>query len=159
MVVVVVMIRVSYAVPAWLSDRARKAFQLANQEAHRLRHRAIGTEHLLLGLAKEGISPGAWALRFSGFGLAWLRSQVVRCHPRGGDEEVLPGALPYATDLTTYIERLTAGKAKSAALATPQQLLAKLIRDPDSRVGKILRRRWISWCLLRWLLRRVQPIM
>jgi ATP-dependent Clp protease ATP-binding subunit ClpC len=148
------MIRVSYALPAWLSDRARKAFQLANQEAQRLHHRAIGTDHLLLGLAKEGISPGAWALRFSGFDLTWLRSQVECCHPRGRDDEVLPGVLPYATDLTAYVERLMTGTAESAASVTPQQLLAKLIREPGSRVREILERRWISWCLLRWLLRR-----
>ena len=149
------MIRVSYNLPDWLSDRSRKAFQLANQEAHRLHHRALGTEHLLLGLSKEGISPGAWALRFSGFDLAWLRSQVERCHPRGDDVAVLPGALPYASDLTAYVERISGSTAESAQSVTPQQLLAKLIREPDSRVGYILKRRWISWWLLRWLLRGV----
>jgi ATP-dependent Clp protease ATP-binding subunit ClpA len=36
------------------SDRARKVLQLANQEAQRLNHPYIGTEHILLGLVKEG---------------------------------------------------------------------------------------------------------
>ena len=36
------------------TDRARKVMQLANQEAQRFNHEYIGTEHLLLGLIKEG---------------------------------------------------------------------------------------------------------
>ncbi len=36
------------------TDRARKVMQLANQEAQRLDHKYIGTEHILLGLIQEG---------------------------------------------------------------------------------------------------------
>src|SRR5262245_10501728 len=36
------------------TDRARKVMQLANQEAQRFNHEYIGTEHVLLGLVKEG---------------------------------------------------------------------------------------------------------
>ena len=36
------------------TDRARKVMLMANQEAQRLNHEYIGTEHLLLGLIKEG---------------------------------------------------------------------------------------------------------
>ena len=36
------------------TDRARKVMQLANQEAQRFNHEYIGTEHVLLGLIKEG---------------------------------------------------------------------------------------------------------
>ena len=39
---------------ARFTDRARKVMQLANQEAQRLQHDYIGTEHILLGLLKEG---------------------------------------------------------------------------------------------------------
>ena len=38
------------------TDRARKVMQLANKEAIRFNHEYIGTEHILLGLAKEGTS-------------------------------------------------------------------------------------------------------
>ena len=37
------------------TDRARKVMQLANQEAQRFNHEYIGTEHILLGLVKEGL--------------------------------------------------------------------------------------------------------
>ncbi len=141
--------------PAWLSARARKAFQLANQEAHRLGHRAVGIEHLFLGLAKEGTSPGARALRFSGFTLAWLRGQVEEVCPPGSDDEVLPGSLPYTRELTAFVERTGAGLAGRRAVVEPQHLLAGLVRGPGGRVGRILRRRWLSWLLLRWWLRGV----
>ena len=39
------------------TDRARKVMQLANQEAQRFNHEYIGTEHILLGLVKEGSVP------------------------------------------------------------------------------------------------------
>ena len=37
-----------------LSERARNVLQLADDEAHRLGHEWVGTEHLLLGLVAEG---------------------------------------------------------------------------------------------------------
>ena len=41
------------------TDRARKVMQLANQAAQRLNHEYIGTEHILLGLVKDGSGVGA----------------------------------------------------------------------------------------------------
>ena len=44
------------------TDRARKTMSLARMEAQRLSHEAIGTEHILLGLLKEGSGVAARAL-------------------------------------------------------------------------------------------------
>jgi ATP-binding cassette subfamily B protein len=44
------------------TDRARKVMQLANQEAQRFNHEYIGTEHILLGLIREGSGVAARAL-------------------------------------------------------------------------------------------------
>ena len=49
------------------TDRARKVMQLANQEAQRFNHEYIGTEHVLLGLIKEALSP---KLRETAYALA-----------------------------------------------------------------------------------------
>jgi ATP-dependent Clp protease ATP-binding subunit ClpA len=43
------------------TDRARKVMQLANQEAQRFNHEYIGTEHILLGLTREGLLDQACA--------------------------------------------------------------------------------------------------
>ena len=48
-----------------LTDRARKVMALANQEAQRFNHEYIGTEHILLGLVKEGSGVGANVLEAS----------------------------------------------------------------------------------------------
>ena len=45
------------------TDRARKVMQLANQEAQRFNHEYIGTEHILLGLVKEGSGVAANVLK------------------------------------------------------------------------------------------------
>ena len=45
------------------TDRARKVMQLANQEAQRFNHEYIGTEHILLGLVRDGAGVGAHVLR------------------------------------------------------------------------------------------------
>ena len=45
------------------TDRSRKVMQLAQQEAQRLNHEYIGTEHILMGLLKEGSGVAANVLR------------------------------------------------------------------------------------------------
>ena len=45
-------------------ERARKVLTLAQEEAQRFNHNYIGTEHLLLGLVREGdgVAVGLWAV-------------------------------------------------------------------------------------------------
>jgi ATP-dependent Clp protease ATP-binding subunit ClpC len=45
------------------TDRARKVMAIANQEVQRFNHEYIGTEHILLGLIKEGSGTGAVVLK------------------------------------------------------------------------------------------------
>jgi ATP-dependent Clp protease ATP-binding subunit ClpC len=59
-----------------LTLRAQKSLQLANQEAHRLNHHILGTEHLLLGLAKEGVGLASILLKGTGCCLGHLRCEV-----------------------------------------------------------------------------------
>ena len=138
-----------------LSGRARKAFQLAHQEAQRLNHPAVGTEHLLLGLAKESASPAAAALGRVGFDLRWLREQVERLRPAGPSDRVLPAALPYTAGLESLVEgALAAGEACEVLPLTPEYLLAALLEEPGEPARSILRQRRLSlWCLRRQLRR------
>jgi len=59
------------------TDRARRAVQLAQEEARLLRHDYVGTEHLLLGLLYEGEGVAAKALESMGVSRADVRAQVV----------------------------------------------------------------------------------
>ncbi len=58
------------------TDRARKVMQLANQEAERFHHEYIGTEHMLLGLIREGTGVGATVLRNLGVDLQHIVLEV-----------------------------------------------------------------------------------
>src|SRR5207249_1338354 len=60
------------------TDRARRAIILAQEEAKRLRHNAVGTEHILLGLIREGEGVAARVLETAGAGLERTRAEVVR---------------------------------------------------------------------------------
>ncbi|HEX7743977.1 MAG TPA: Clp protease N-terminal domain-containing protein [Micromonosporaceae bacterium] len=58
------------------SDRAKKVLELSLREALRLKHTYIGTEHLLLGLIREGNGLGALVLTEAGLDLPDLRHRV-----------------------------------------------------------------------------------
>ena len=60
-----------------LTDRSRKVMQMASQEAQRLGHEYVGTEHVLIALAKEGSGVAANAIRLH-IDLGMLRVEVER---------------------------------------------------------------------------------
>src|SRR5262249_43925343 len=60
-----------------LTPRAKKVIELAVDEARRLNHQYIGTEHLLLGLVREGEGIAAGVLESLGVSLDRVRAQVI----------------------------------------------------------------------------------
>ena len=75
------------------TDRARKVMALANQEAHRLNHEAVGPEHLLLGLVKEGSGVGANVLKNLDADLRKVRIEVEK-RVRAGAQPAAESRLP-----------------------------------------------------------------
>src|SRR5579864_6569797 len=61
-----------------LTPRAKKVIELAVDEARRLGHRYIGTEHLLLGLIREGEGIAAGVLESLGVSLECVRDRVLK---------------------------------------------------------------------------------
>jgi ribosomal protein L37AE/L43A len=61
-----------------LTPRAKKVIELAVDEARRLNHHYIGTEHLLLGLIREGEGIGAGVLESFGLSLQEVRAQTIQ---------------------------------------------------------------------------------
>lgn len=61
-----------------LTPRAKKVLELAVDEARRLNHHYIGTEHLLLGLVREGEGIAAGVLESLGVNLERVRTQVMQ---------------------------------------------------------------------------------
>ena len=73
-----------------LTPRAKKVIELAVDEARRLSHHYIGTEHLLLGLLREGKGIAADVLGSLGVGLDDARREVVRVLSQARPERRIP---------------------------------------------------------------------
>jgi ATP-dependent Clp protease ATP-binding subunit ClpC len=65
------------------TERAQKVVVLSQEEAKRLGHNVVGTEHILLGLAAEGEGVAARALQALGIGLERVRREVENVIGRG----------------------------------------------------------------------------
>src|ERR1700741_71104 len=85
------------------TDRARKVMQLANQEAQRFNHEYIGTEHILLGLVKEGSGVAANVLKNLDVDLRKIRHEVENI-VLPGPEMVTMGKLPMTPRAKKVIE-------------------------------------------------------
>jgi ATP-dependent Clp protease ATP-binding subunit ClpA len=74
------------------TDRARRVVVLAQEEASALSHNYVGTEHLLLGLMREGDGTGAQVLNSAGAqGCRWSVSFPGR---EDGAQQAVVAALP-----------------------------------------------------------------
>src|SRR5438034_1187858 len=85
------------------TDRARKVMQLANQEAQRFNHEYIGTEHILLGLVKEGSGLAAQVLKDLHVDLRQIRLEVEKL-VQSGPDVVTMGKLPHTPRAKKVIE-------------------------------------------------------
>ncbi len=120
------------------SDRARKVVQLANQEAHRLNHEYIGTEHILLGLVKEGEGVAAHVLKNLGVDLKKVRFQVekiVQFEPKA----LVPGRLPQ-TPRTKWVIECAVDEARNLNHnhVGTEHLLLGLVRDGEGVAAQVL---------------------
>ena len=70
------------------TDRARRVIVLAQDEARNLKHNYLGTEHILLGLIREGEGVAAKALEALDITLDEVRAQVIEIIGEGQDAPV-----------------------------------------------------------------------
>src|SRR5512132_2445273 len=85
------------------NDRAKRVLALAQDEAIRFNHNYIGTEHLLLGLAREGEGVAAKTLDALGVTLSNLRSSVEKIIGRG-DSSFTPSQISLSPRTKKVIE-------------------------------------------------------
>ena len=85
------------------TDRSRKVMQLSNQEAQRFNHEYIGTEHILLGLIKEGSGVAANVLKNLDIDLHKARLEVEKLVVPS-KEATTPGKLPQTPRTKKVIE-------------------------------------------------------
>ncbi len=88
------------------TPRAKKVIELAVDEAHRLNHRFIGTEHLLLGLIREGEGIAADVLKSLGLQLEQVRTETLRAlrqHQQEQEEAPAPVIPPVPSEATALL--------------------------------------------------------
>lgn len=89
-----------------LTPRAKKVIGLATEEARRLNHRFIGTEHLLLGLLREGEGIAAGVLESMGLQLGQVREETIRVlrqHQEGQEEVPAPVIPPVPSEAAALL--------------------------------------------------------
>ena len=84
------------------TDRAQRVVVLAQEEARRLDHDYIGTEHILLGLIREGEGVAAKALESLGISLQAVRQQVEQTIGQG--RQAPPGHIPFTPRVKKVLE-------------------------------------------------------
>ncbi len=120
------------------TDRSRKVMALANQEAQRFNHEYIGTEHILLGLIKEGSGVGANVLKNLGVDFAGIRAEVGKL-VKPGPDKCLMGKLPQTLQAKQVIEfAIQEARSLNHNYVGTEHLLLGLLRVQDDVAAQIL---------------------
>ncbi len=120
------------------TDRARKVIQLANQEAQRLNHEYIGTEHILLGLVKEGSGVAANVLKNMDVDLSKIRREVEKLVNQGTDM-IAMGKLPQTPRAKKSIEyAIEEARNFSHTYVGTEHILLGLLREEEGIAAQVL---------------------
>jgi len=120
------------------TDRARTVMALANQEAQRLNHEYVGTEHILLGLVKEGSGVGATVLKQLDVDLRKVRIEVEKL-VKSGPDMVTIGKLPQTPRSKKVIEyAIEEARKLGHNYVGTEHLLLGLLCEQDGVAAQVL---------------------
>lgn len=124
------------------TERAQRVLALAQEEAVRLGHNSIGTEHILLGLVREGEGIAAKALLSLGLSLEKIQDEVEALIGRGHDK---PTNTPYTPRAKKVIE-LSMDEARKLGhtYVGTEHILLGLIREGEGVAARVLNNLGIS---------------
>ncbi len=119
------------------TEEARQVVVFAQEEARTLRHNYIGTEHILLGLLRQG-GPGADALQQFDVTLEEVQAQVARIIGHG--DEVATGQIPFTPRAKRVLElSLREALVDDHDHIGPEHILLGLVREGNGVAARILR--------------------
>jgi hypothetical protein len=125
------------------SDRSRRVVVLAQEEARLLGHGYIGTEHLLLGLIRDGEGVAATALRALGADLDTLRREVEAL--AGPGEGPQGGHIPFTPRAKKVLELALREMVRLGHhYIGTEHLLLGLLREGEGAAAQVLRQRGIE---------------
>jgi hypothetical protein len=130
------------------TDRARRVIVLAQDEARDLRHNYIGTEHLLLGVIRDGQGVGARALTELGVTFEDARREVEDVIGLGGEEP--SGHVPFTPRAKKVLE-LSLGEARQLGQGYigTEHILLGIVREGDGVAAQILQKRELTLPVVR----------
>jgi ATP-dependent Clp protease ATP-binding subunit ClpC len=119
------------------TDRARRVVVFAQEEARLLNHNYIGTEHVLLGLVREGEGVAAQALTSMGIGLDAVRGQVEKIIGQG--QAAPSGHIPFTPRAKKVLElSLREALQLSHNYIGTEHILLGLLREGEGVAAQVL---------------------
>ena len=139
---------------AKFSNRVKEVISLSREEAIRLGHDYIGTEHLLLGMIREGEGVAISLLKKLGLGMDDLRSAIEQAAKGTAKHDVknlqnIP--LTRQSEKVLKITYLEAKIFKSQLIGT-EHLLLSILRDEDNIASQILEKFDVNYDVVKELL-------
>ncbi|MCS6916483.1 MAG: ATP-dependent Clp protease ATP-binding subunit [Chitinophagales bacterium] len=127
---------------AKFSPKVKEAISYSREEALRLRHDFIGTEHLLLGLIRDGEGMAVRVLKALDVDLVQLRKAIedsLKAHPQSRD---MKNANLPLTKQAEKVLKLTVLEAKvlRAELVGTEHLVLSILKNKDSAMAELLNR-------------------
>src|SRR5437868_2499674 len=121
------------------TDRVRKVLQMAREEAARLHHEYVGTEHILLGLIREGEGVAAAVLTNLNVDLEEIQQKIEETVKKGKAAAAAGPDLPYTSRAKKVLE-LAMGEARELnhSYVGTEHLLLGLLREEKGIAAQVL---------------------
>jgi ATP-dependent Clp protease ATP-binding subunit ClpC len=122
------------------TDRVRKVLQMAREEAARLHHEYVGTEHILLGLIREGEGVAAAVLTNLNVDLEEIQQKIEETVKRGKAPAAAgPPDLPYTSRAKKVLElAMSEARELNHSYVGTEHLLLGLLREEKGIAAQVL---------------------
>jgi ATP-dependent Clp protease ATP-binding subunit ClpC len=121
------------------TDRVRKVLQMAREEAARLHHEYVGTEHILLGLIREGEGVAAAVLTNLNVDLEEIQQRIEETVKRGKAAAASGPDLPYTSRAKKVLElAMTEARELNHSYVGTEHLLLGLLREEKGIAAQVL---------------------
>ena len=121
------------------TERVRKVFAMAREEAHRLHHEYVGTEHILLGLIREGEGVAAAVIQNLDADPEEIRGTIERVVKKGRPGVATGPDLPYTTRAKAVLELAMAeAQELGHSYIGTEHLLLGLLREERGIAAQVL---------------------
>ena len=121
------------------TDRVRKVLQMAREEAARLHHEYVGTEHILLGLIREGEGVAAAVLTNLNVDLEEIQQKIEETVKKGKAAAAAGPDLPYTSRAKKVLElAMSEARELNHSYVGTEHLLLGLLREEKGIAAQVL---------------------